>query len=103
MDGTSSIRIDSVLQMSKEQWLRTAASCGDVPPMIALPWAKLVSVFVQHAIHQMDPSVMVWLPWQQFKSVLQSFQVPVSWSMGVSHTAECVDMTALEEKERKRK
>ena len=98
-------RIDIALRKCKEEWSRLAAPCEDVPPIIPLPWAKLVTVFAQQAINALDPDDTVWLPWQQFESVLQVFEVPAQWCVAVSHTTECVDVAALaykEERERRR-
>lgn len=73
--------------------------------MITLPWAKLVAVFVQHAVRELEPHCMVWLPWQQFHSSLKVFEPPDQWHVGVSHTAEWVDAASLaykKERERRR-
>ena len=98
-------RIEAALQKYREEWSRPAAPCEDAPAISTLPWAKLVAVFAQHAIHQLDPDSMVWLPWQQFHSFFKVFQAPLQWQMGVSHTGACVDAAALaykEERERRR-
>ena len=67
--------------------------------MITLPWTKLVAVFAQHAIRELDPHCMVWLPRQQFHSSLKVFEAPIQWRVGMSHTAEWVDVAALAYKE----
>ena len=98
-------RIDDALQKYREEWSRPAGPCEDAPAIVTLPWAKLVAVFAQHAIHELDSGSMVWLPWEQFHSSLTVFQAPLEWQMGVSHTRACVDASALvykEERERRR-
>ena len=102
---STSHRIDAVLQKGKGEWSRPASPHEDAPTIITLPWTKLVAVFAQHAIRELDPHCMVWLPWEQFHSSLKVFEAPVQWHVGVSHTTEWVDAAALaykEERERRR-